>query len=175
MMLDLRAQIASEVPRQIHVRGAPQDRRDRNYGHGLGMPFAPGFKRYIGHPDGWGKTRLGTQSILEVDAWCRQRHAGHDRGEKRPVCAKLLFDVCYWGQDPTPELEPLLSAALRHALAWRIGTSRPRLDEPLANLPLPRPANRGKVSRDGHRRAADKGIRAEITGRVRTPQNRLRP
>lgn len=170
LLLDLRALIAAEVPRQTNSF-IPRDRKERNYGSRVGLPFTPQFKRYIGHPDGWGKTRMGTASILEVDAWCRQRHAGHDRGPgKRPVCAKLLMDAAYWGQEAPVELEPLLGPALRHALQWRGEQNRPRLEEPLPNSPLPRRAERGKVARDGqrHRRQGHTGLYTGREGLRRT-------
>ena len=171
LMLELRALIAAEVPRSIHARSVPTDPREANYGHGLGLPYSPPFKRYIGHSDGWGKSRLGTASILEVSEWCDRRHPSHRREGLRPLCAKLLFDVCYWGQDPDPRFDFLLGPALRHALAWREQQSRPRLDEPLANQPLQQPGARGKVVGDGHRRSADKGIghdsRARGTRQIR--------
>lgn len=173
MMLELRAMIAAEVPRSIHSRSVPTDPREANYGHGMGLPFSPPFKRYIGHADGWGKTRLGTASILEVSDWCSRRHVTHRSASGRPVCAKLLFDVCYWGQDPDPRLEELLGPALRHAALWRKEQMRPRLEEPLPNTPLQRAEPRGRLTRDGHRRSADKGIgedpRARGTRQLRRP------
>ncbi len=162
LLLELRAIIAGEVPRGIHVglNSGGGDRKERTYGQRLGLPFNPAFKRYIGHPDGWGRSRLGTASILEVDGWCRARHPGHDRGDRRPLCAKLLFDTAYWGQElADPRLEPILAAALRHAAEWRRGEQRPRLEEPLPNAPLRRVDKGGRLLRDGHRRRADKGIR----------------
>jgi hypothetical protein len=134
LLTELRALIASEPPVKLHgAQPAPDTKHgEQSYGHMTGLPWTAGMNRYMGHYDGWGETRQGTRSILEVDRWCRQRHRSHSRGDRRPLCAYLLMLTAYWRNDlPDPDLEPILLSALRHARAYRVGAGRPRLDEPL--------------------------------------------
>jgi hypothetical protein len=170
LVSELRLLIADEAPVRLHQSGGSDDPRDPSYGNVTGLPWTRAMRRYLSHPEQWGRSRLGMLSIMEVDAWCYQRHHTHRAGRdpltlggRRNLCAALLVTVCYWRRDCPPELEPLLRPALRHARHWRLQRARPRLEEPLpyerVTKPL-QPIRRSSTVRgDGHRRSAGKGIR----------------
>ena len=158
----LRKVLADEAPTQPTVHSSVTLREEDGTPvvdePGIGRPLSARMHRYIGHPDHWGASRLGMASILEVSDRCAARHPSHRiPGRSRSLCAQLLFEVGYLGQDiedvawlhgfSIEQAERMLLASLRHAEQWREERERsPRLEadfdgpEPVPYQPLRRPA-----------------------------------
>ena len=155
LIQELRDEIRDETPLRIHARAVPilrdfdgvTDRRNADEG-GTGLPFSAAMHRYLGHPDGWGTTRLGMASILEVSEACASRHPTHRRPLfQRTVCSQLLFEIGYLGQSIEDsawlhglqriQVEGLLRWALPHAAAWRRERFIRLTREPGHETPLP--------------------------------------
>src|SRR5438132_7245158 len=127
LLNELRRLLRDEVPLRLHrVTPVEQD----SFGHEIGQPFTLAFSRYIGHPDGWGKTRTGMSSILEISEWCHGRHTSHEiPGNSRSLCAQLVYEASYLGKGlteisathslPSTQAAGMLTSALTHAAQWR--------------------------------------------------------
>ena len=137
LIADLRAEIRAETPIRVTARAVPvlRDHEGIATSHGadeggLGPPLTAAMHRYLGHPDGWGSSRLGMESILEVSEACASRHPTHRRPMfTRTLCSQLAFEVGYLGQSVDDvawlhsltrvQVEGLLLWALQHAAQWR--------------------------------------------------------
>src|SRR5947207_15777527 len=124
LLSELRALLRSEVPIRLH-RMVPIAEDGGSFGHEIGQPFTLAFSRYIGHPDGWGKTRTGMSSILEISEWCHGRHTSHELpGSSRSLCAQLVYEASYLGKDlaqisathslPSTQTMNMVTVALTH-------------------------------------------------------------
>jgi hypothetical protein len=155
LIADLRDELRAETPMRLHSRAVPVFRyndnglpsSDTDEG-GIGMPFTAAMARHIGHPDGWGTSRLGMSSIFEISDACSARHPTHRRPLfTRSLCSQLAFEVTYLGQSvddllwlhgmQRPQLEGWLTWALQHAAMWRVEQFMRLTREPGVEPPTP--------------------------------------
>jgi hypothetical protein len=155
LIADLRAELRAETPLRMTARAVPVLRdhegiatgRDADEG-GLGPPLTAALHRYLGHPDGWGTSRMGMSSILEISDACCARHPTHRRPLfTRSLCSDLAFKVAYLGQSVEDvawitglsrvQVEGLLSWGLQHAAQWRTERFMRLTREPAHVAPLP--------------------------------------
>lgn len=109
---------------------------------GVGLPFSADMHRYLRTNAGrssthqWDtgpdpRTRPAMASIQDYSERCHARHYSHSRpGKVRSLCAEMLFQVGYLGQEPEDlvwlhglpldRVEKMLTDGLRHARGWRI-------------------------------------------------------
>jgi hypothetical protein len=154
LLSDLRAELAGESPLVLHphanTRGQRTTKRDRSdddqdeasgpiwnavhgaYGTRIGLPFAVGFERRLGHRDGYGINELALSSIGEVGDWCRSRHVSdlhRSPGRRTSLCERIVSALAEFGQ-PVGQVAwresideevafGIAVNALRHAFAWR--------------------------------------------------------
>jgi hypothetical protein len=155
LIADLRDELRAEVPMRLHARAVPVLRDSEGIATslgadegGLGPPLTAAMHRYLGHPDGWGTSRLGMSSILEISEACASRHPTHRRPLfTRSLCSDLAFKVGYLGQSvedvawitglSRAQVEGLLSWALQHAAQWRAERFMRMTREPGHVAPLP--------------------------------------
>lgn len=157
-LVELRGLIAAEAPTRLNSDYS----REATYAHRVGMPWTPEFRIFLSHPEQWGARRLGMQTILEVGAWCWQRHRTHRHGQ-RAICELLLIRVAYWGHDWPRSLDGMVLRALMHGAEWRAKQVRPRLAETIPYQSLPSGAEGTKVRPEGQRTRNRKGISAQRT------------
>lgn len=150
LIVELRAILLAEAPSRLHTeRLTDADHPDEG---GIGMPFTERFHRYLGHWSHWGQSRLGMLSIMEVSDWCHARHTSHSiPGSDRSLCAQLVFEVCYLGQEPSDVswsrgmavemVTSMVHNALLHGRDWRDRQER-RPKEPNFDGPDPLPYER---------------------------------
>lgn len=150
LIVELRGILLAEAPSRLHTQRLTDD--DHPDEGGLGMPFTERFHRYIGHWSHWGQSRLGMLSIMEISDWCHARHTSHSiPGSSRSLCAQLVFEVCYLGQELDDiswlrgmEREmgaSMVHNALAHASGWR-KRQETRPKEPRHDGPDPLPYER---------------------------------
>ncbi len=170
LIIDLRRAFmyGDDVPDRIHQRytsKAPDDEvdakgwpLDTDEG-GVGLPFHSKMHRYLRTNAGRSSThqwdtgpdprvRPAMASIQEMSERCHINHTSHARpGHSRSLCAQLLFEVGYLGQEPEDltwihglpleQVERMLSGALRYARSWRIDTEQRLSRQPGTLAPLP--------------------------------------
>ncbi len=170
LIIDLRRAFmyGDDVPDRIHQRytsKAPDDEvdakgwpMDTDEG-GVGLPFSAKMHRYLRTNAGrssshqWDtgpdpRSRPAMASIQDLSERCHARHFSHSRpGKVRSLCAEMLFQVGYLGQEPEDlawlhglpldRVEKMLTDGLRHARSWRIDTEQRLSRQPGTLAPLP--------------------------------------
>ncbi len=157
-----------DVPERIHQRytsKSPGDELDAkgwpmdSDEGGVGLPFSAKMHRFLRTNAGRASThqwdtgpdprmRPAMASIQEMSERCHINHTSHARpGETRSLCAQMLFQVGYLGQEPDDlawihglsleQVERMLSGALRYARNWRIDAEQRLSRQPGTIAPLP--------------------------------------
>lgn len=168
LIVDLRRAMRNETPERLHnehTSKTPGDELDAKgwtaYPDegGVGLPFSARMHRYLGtnsgrsskHPWDLGPNpmfRPAMASIVDTSEWCHARHTSHQiPGSTRSLCAQLIFEVGYLGQEPEDvawlhdlpleQTESMLVGALRHARTKRIDDEQRLSREPGSETPLP--------------------------------------
>jgi hypothetical protein len=162
-IIDLRRAFRYEVPDCLHeqhtskspgdeldARGWPKDADEG----GVGLPFSRKMHRYLRtNAPRWDRgpdpqVRPAMASVQRVSEWCHTVHTSHLRpGSTRSLCAEMLFQVGYLGQEPEDMawlhgLEPqrvdrLLLGALRKAHEWRYDSEQRLSRMPGTEEPMP--------------------------------------
>lgn len=167
-IVDLRRALIAESPSRIHqehTSKTPEDELDAKgwtaYPDegGIGLPFSSQMHRFLRTNAGrsanhrWDlgpdpKVRPAMASIFEISEACHARHTSHLRpGFSRSLCAQMVYEVCYLGQEPDDvawrmgfdleRAEKMLLWALRHAHSWREDIVARLSREPGTEAPLP--------------------------------------
>lgn len=170
LIIDLRRAFlyGDDVPDRIHQRytsKSPDDEvdakgwpMDTDEG-GVGLPFSAKMHRYLRTNAGrssshqWDtgpdpRMRPAMASIADYSERCHARHTSHVRpGYSRSLCAEMLFQVGYLGQEPDDlawlhglpleQVEKMLAEGLRHAREWRIDAEQRLSRQPGTIAPMP--------------------------------------